>query len=622
MKQKKLLTIILTLIIMNLYHCKDTGLSPGEFIDPTPVENLPIDGEPYQSYFSGESRRGSMELRLNTKLKAGMSFNNIVLDVTKVQARKKMEDDDSSENDHESSGDYFADGNVFKVIESAGNDDAEHDDNWLDLAVPPVKLDIIRFSRHQLVLAAGIYNLVPGIYDRVRVTLGRNSYVNVNGVNFPLYVSGDEGYGSEQSSHAENDKIIIEGDVNVIKNKLTGVVLNFDPSKDIHSINHDSGHDGKGHGNTIVAYKMKKHFEAQQISVLGTNFPVSPPEYNMLTNVTLDKTEVCKDEEIKVYTSFVKPNGNTGGITVSVSGSTGGETAIVSFPTEGLKMITIGVSDVKRNIESLSIPVLVRGDCINTKIVNIREVENSGYRGKTFLAETPGMTGNISYQWDFGDGSRLTTNDPVGTHNYDNRVQNSKVENYIVTVTAVNSSESRTGRKSITMLNPHYVAAFYKAQYYIEGNGDSVLKKNGSGYRANFSLNNPGNFSVSFYQVEERLQYCNRAIADTVTLKGAQSIIGITGLANFASHAGTIALSTLPDGVCSVAYSILGNTSPGGVPALANLYFTAETAGLFTSAKPVSPEKSAKIEKAMKALGYPASITEEDILRLELQKKI
>jgi hypothetical protein len=301
----------------------------------------------------------------------------------------------------------------------------------------------------------------------------------ISGQSYPLSVD------SENSDNV----IIVKGDIEVLDHKLTGAVLNFDPSDDIHRSNNDSSnhnnstssnnsnHSNDGNNdNSTVTYKMKKEFQVQQSAVLGTNFPVSSTDYTMLTNVTLNKTEVCMEEELRIDTSFVYPNGIPGGVSVNVGGSSGGDSVIVVFYETGLKLIPVTVSDYNHNTESINIPVMVN-DCTKPGIVRIQEVPNAEDAGHTFFAQTPDMAAPITYSWDFGDTQTTTTQSSMVTHSFTNRIQSSMTDSFLITVTATNTAETRTAQTSISMVNLHMVAALFKGQYTLGGKFRFIFKK-------------------------------------------------------------------------------------------------------------------------------------------------
>jgi hypothetical protein len=622
-----------------LANCHDTGYSPAE----------DSEGQPYEDYVSDESIQGSAEIRLKTHLRPGMIFSNIWLDVQKVEVHLKsddLEDDDDDDDDddnsnHIESNSYVAT-NFFHILNSGKNsyssysendddqeeadDENESDDDldWLDIGIIPARLDAILFTRNQMVLTAGAYNLEPGTYNQVRVTLGPERNVVINGQTYPLYVKGQEGHGEEHSSHAANGKIKIHGDITVQTHKLTGAVIDFDPVNDITAYHGNMELKTSSHGkNVISAYQIENNFKAEPVATLGSNFPLPSTDYKVLKNITLDKVEACIGEEIRVETSFVNPVGVPGEIMINVSNSNGGAPAIVIFHESGLKMLLVSATSNSIAPESVKIPVMIN-DCTVNNPLFVQAVDNPDFNGNTFHVNAPGMSSeNTVYHWNFDDGQTETTTLPTVTHSFHQRVQNSRTDSFIVSVTAENPTETRTGSTSISLMNPHFISALYRGKYSLDSSSEPFLKKTVSGYTASFELKNPGNLNVNLSDVVQSLKYCDSSLPETITTHNASNLLGTASLASFDTFSGQINLSSIPDGVCSISFIVSGNTVTGNIAAHTNLYFGIEATGTKTlGAKRVNSAKQIKIQKAMKELNYPRKITEEDILKLELQGRI
>jgi hypothetical protein len=482
------------------------------------------------------------------------------------------------------------------------------DGTWIDLDVPEYEFDLLNIVNGKMVVVGSSYVLQPGVYTQVRFVLGEANRIKANGLFFDLKVPSGEQSGLK-----------LVGEFELFENKLTCITINFDVDKSIVHTGPGNISSKKISANSKFILKPVIHFE--QAENVGNNFPLmNSGDYEIIKNITFEKTEVCRGEEFRVDTTFVNPSGLPGDITVAAAGEKGNPLILVYY-SSGIRMVPVSVTDFTGKTESIRIPLLVK-DCENSLPAQIFEGPPDNKGGMQFFVIAPGMSGNISYAWDFGDGSVATSNTPVVSHSYANRIQVSFLESFIVKVRVSGGQEERSGRRTISMPNPHYMTKYFKAKYLLETAHDDIMSLEGGFFKADFAVFNPGNMNVEFTGIVQSLNYCDESLGSVESSITPYALLGFGGLNRFSAGSGrlSIPVSSVPGNVCSVSFAIQGRTSEGDITAWASMFFGIKINA--QKAVAVDAVTREKLLKALPLLGYPKVLRKNDLIRLEMEGKI
>jgi hypothetical protein len=201
----------------------------------------------------------------------------------------------------------------------------------------------------------------------------------------------------------------------------------------------------------------------------------SPPP-PIIDRIEIEKPEVCEGEENLVTVVAHDPGGNDAGLRSLVNGQpgwavplrvrendedpgaprpavvvVGDNGAVVSVPIPPYKIMECPAAARLRMMSSL-LPNTTAEFRLEAKL--IKGVPPGRPRPDRFLM---GDFQPTRYQWDFGDGERLTTPEAYVTHSYEFREQRTYYSYYLLTVTA-SDEQGRTlvARHALEIMNPAY----------------------------------------------------------------------------------------------------------------------------------------------------------------------
>ncbi len=560
------LTLALAFALQASFQCSGPQAGPGEVElngEAVSWESFLMQAElPWSDYMASPTPVSSLEVQMKTPVRAGQDYSGIILDVQEIAIRSE-----------------------------AGG--------WSALELSPVKLDLIGMASNEQIFYGGAYNLEPGVYTQIRLKLGPDNIVTVNGADYPLTIP---------SGAIDQSGLKLNGTMTLKPYELTAIVLNFDPQS---SIVKTGGQNAK--------YILKPVIQFEQNENVGKNLALNANEYDMLTNITYEKMVVCRGEDVKIDASFVYPYGAPNNITIAI-GEEKSPSKVFTFSSSGIHSINVVATDSVGLYENVRVPILV-DDCEIAR-VDLQEGESVSGKGKSFVAAAPGMSGDLEYTWDFGDGTVVTTKDASVYHMYKNRLQNSRYTSYNVQVSVTDGSEVRTGRLTTTMANFHYAVAMSKGKYMLGARGDSKMNLNGAVYTANYEIENPGAMNAIINTGNMKLTYCDHTKPDAVlSFDPAQAMSSATTVARFGSVTGQLSLPAAQlAGVCSASIRLDGVTEDTGAGVWSSLFFriNIDQAALL----PAPPELKQEIDKAVRLLNYPRTVTMEDIYRLRLEGKL
>jgi hypothetical protein len=189
---------------------------------------------------------------------------------------------------------------------------------------------------------------------------------------------------------------------------------------------------------------------------------------DLIDDVELDKTHACPGEDVLV-SIHGKPENAAGVLPIAeLSFNVGGEFGehvTVNGKVPGVREFTVvasnGVDKIAYRPFQLTVLEPDAAECRDrpyaTLAVELSSTERDEIEAR--VTATHGLGGLLSYEWDFGDGTRAQTEEPVVRHSYAMRDQTRTMSTYLVTVHAIDErGQTAQGRDSIHLSNDHYRA--------------------------------------------------------------------------------------------------------------------------------------------------------------------
>jgi hypothetical protein len=179
----------------------------------------------------GNQGKGTSAVNIFLTDDPSLIFDNVFLDITKVEI--KVEDD--SEAKHESENESETDDNDHNGETSGG---------WMSVAIHPGVYDILQFRNGlDTLFGTASFDAVKGLH-KVRITLGTNNSVVLNGVSAPLVM------------HNNDNIIVIKIDESVVAVN-SGGLTNF-------WVDIDAGRSIRQHGNEFELKPSVKVFSREK----------------------------------------------------------------------------------------------------------------------------------------------------------------------------------------------------------------------------------------------------------------------------------------------------------------------------------------------------------------------
>ncbi len=355
-------------------------------------------------------------------------------------------------------------------------------------------------------------------------------------------------------------------------------------------------------------------------------------EEKFIKNVLLEKDPVCTGEDFLVTVEASNPNGPDSNLVVRI-GNKPGNPAIMRFTRAGEREFYVVVRDEGKHIEYKKVKVEVR-DCADRPSVFLRSVLH-GTRPEVAeyeVTDITGLSGSLSFEWDFGDGSRLKTSAPYATHNYGLREQNRFLSTFLTKVTVIDSRKVRAeGRTTISLPNIHFVSKMM-GNPIVPVVYNRFPEISGGRYETKITMKNIFEEAVEFDEAEVEYRTCDTAGSPVYKTVAAGSLISSTSIPASSVVEDRIVLnrSSMPKGTCNVVIKLTGKM-PGDNTVTASIYLdippaAGENVGDKEEGKSdrVVTDKTMqeKLNKAAAILGKDRPITPDDIKRLEKEGKI
>jgi PKD domain len=299
-----------------------------------------------------------------------------------------------------------------------------------------------------------------------------------------------------------------------------------------------------------------------------------PPRMaDLVESVTVDKPRVCPGEDF-VATIRGKPENARSTLPIAelnfTIGSASGETIALSADQPGVQRYTVVASNGVDKLEhrDFEVEVLPEDDpeCAEKRFATLA-VAPSRHESDVIEAKVValhGLEAVVSYEWDFGDGTRRETASAAVTHSYALRDQTRTRTPYLVSVTARDAGgrEAR-GRASIHLMN-HYYRARAFGDRPLRTLRAAAVKKNARGYRVDVALRSYESEPVAFQRATLRQRSCLADRPDrTSQVEPAALALPEQLPANAAQTlALTVPKALLADDTCAVEIELVGDTVP------------------------------------------------------------
>jgi hypothetical protein len=389
-------------------------------------------------------------------------------------------------------------------------------------------------------------------------------------------------------------------------------------------------------------YEMSDEEREQAYEGWG-NSQVEMKRKKLIGGIRLEKKKVCPDEDLRV--DLDRDPAYEGPVSFNIVGLARGNPTILRFRAPGVRQVFVSAGDGRYgvDVERAMVEVLPADhpDCANRLSVTVKG-EVSRFRGDSADIQVTGVQGlgeQLTYTYDFGDGSNESTGNNFVSHSYALRDQIEPWSSFLITVTVrdEHGREAR-GRTSVYFNNNHLLATS-TGNPTIPVEYDRFPEKKGGGWTANAKLKNIEKDPINFTAARLFIDSCRAGEEIREKSVSLASVVNTTTLSPRSVTEARISISEsdVPATACRVEVRLTGDTSPPrlgepvgpGLPSefgytTASMFFeiapppTADQGGGPHSAPvTVTNEKTIeKLDKAREILG-DRPITPQDMLELE-----
>jgi hypothetical protein len=303
----------------------------------------------------------------------------------------------------------------------------------------------------------------------------------------------------------------------------------------------------------------------------------TPREKKFIRDVMYEKDEVCLGDSLEVRLDLQNPDGPVSDL-ISRIGGKFGDRVVLNFEEQGEETVNIFVKDQQGNMDMKRIKINVVS-CPGRAAIILKASRKRDRidEGEFAIVKKRGLECPCSYEWDFGDGTTLSTGEGKASHYYGKREQDGISSTFIVTVDVIDSRNVRArGRTSMTF--PNYLWASKQLGFSIV----PIVQETAYGMTGN-------NYEVA---VKIRNIYDNTIIFDTATIQAkgcsaddkphgetikAASIMKKTEIRGGESADDSISIprSLVPDSACSISV-VLKGSFPDNTPVTGMVFFLKE----------------------------------------------
>jgi hypothetical protein len=365
-----------------------------------------------------------------------------------------------------------------------------------------------------------------------------------------------------------------------------------------------------------------------------------------IADVWVEKTRVCQGEPTRIRLTPFDKRGQDKWLVPVVAGEQAWEVAYTVPPTRpGPRMVPITLYDNGSKggkVDSIDTYVYIEVlDCIApiALFVDHRPIppddDNISFRARAFdgpawLArlkdpKAPSPAAQVAtYAWTFGDGTTATTTEPRITHRFpaepdrpDERATLYKVQ---VDAKAAAGKVVATSYASIVVPNHHRELKHDQGlvQLVTQQAPGAQESADGSHFADVVLANLDATETARITAMKIELTSCDGKSLGTTTADPSTVFKDLV-VAPHAKIAGRFTLAAPGQGVCFANAEVSGTSEPGKLNVLGffQLITTNETPGVA-----LTDEQDQVLQQAMKLLGNPKVVTNEDLLKLEADGKI
>lgn len=303
----------------------------------------------------------------------------------------------------------------------------------------------------------------------------------------------------------------------------------------------------------------------------------TPKEKKFIRDVLYEKDEVCLGDSLEVRLDLQNPDGPVSDL-ISRIGGKFGDRVVLNFDEEGEETVNIFVKDPRGNMDMRRIRISVVS-CPGRAAIILRATRKRGSidEGDIAVVKKRGLECPCAYEWDFGDGSTLSSGDGKATHNYGKREQDGVSSTFIVTVDVTDARNVRArGRTSLTL--PNYLWASKQLGFSIvpiAQEAASVMA--GTHYEVGVKIKNIYGNTIVFDTATIRAKGCSADDTSHDETVKAASIMKKTEIRgrDTAEDSISIPKSLIPDSACSVSVMLRGSF-PDNTPVTGMVFFLKE----------------------------------------------
>ncbi len=339
----------------------------------------------------------------------------------------------------------------------------------------------------------------------------------------------------------------------------------------------------------------------------------------IIDEVTLEKDEVCADEENLVTVTARSASGDDRWLQIEVAGGFGSRVP-VRFGRDAFLQgnLEVRVRDRNGAETRAPIPPLSFKPCTETDVLTLNQRWLPGQRRlaelNVELTEATRLE-PVRYRWDFGDGGQSETTVPRATHDYSAVPQDRLFSQVVVRCEAIDAAgRSISGRLSLPIRNWEFQRLHLERRIVVMADQRDVR-----GDRFAFHVWHLGASPVTITRItsiETTAEQLSRETAPDAAPAKEVPVSAVLGDATLAPAGRDVELA-LPAGLAALSYHLEG-TSEGGLEVSGDILLVrAELSGV-PGRMARDPRYREKVRRARKLLGK-SEVTEAEIGRIHKQ---
>lgn len=375
---------------------------------------------------------------------------------------------------------------------------------------------------------------------------------------------------------------------------------------------------------TITSLRISSSYAADAMTwPMACGNPSAGGEADIITGVTLSKTNPCVGEEIAVSVATQHPESPRGSVDVAIN-SRMGASQYLQWDQAGKYLVQIIATTPEKHTDTDQRTVEVIS-CTNLPEYLVVMVNPNPYRQHTIdfqVTNAAGFAGQDPvYKWNFGDGRTSQTHTPYVAHFYgDTLARDQSYSVFTATLTVQRSGKPDLHTNKTVSIWSMY--AFNKQNGFIQPpvkTSGQLSLSNGT-FQGLYTIHNLEDTPIRFTARQLEYRFCDPQSHST-----PQPALGIdleVGALKQSHQKIFIPQSALSPQICSVALSLRGR-SEQGMPVYVSAYF--DLPRDLTKGTPVhDPSIQALLDYvvAQNLVSNPWHITEETLYRLSRQGKI